>query len=356
MRPIDICTAVLVTTGNRALREPSRTRWDAVEELLGLRLRPHSPFDSRVTFVDVGGEHVSFEEWLENRPAPSARLWLAPFPQDPSSDPGLQGLPPEVLQAIDRGGLGFLVYSDGQRVERFVPRELQPRTYELSGPQLHAFILGRGNPSALFALLASELGVAPEALEGHLAHLSPDDLQDVIPRFMSAGAIVEFSSPGDEGPDSTDSITWNSFFSPSPAASSLSFEFLYAGPGSESDLERDLDSARAELSATLEALVEFAHAHSLRSWEKHFRRALLRLSLEPQPLEDLVELLLLNALPTPAIQLALCAAASDVFGGMGSWNDMAFDGHDRERYISLSDRLFASTRSALRTSLNRSAL
>ncbi|WPB77530.1 hypothetical protein KYC5002_52190 [Archangium violaceum] len=355
MRPIDICTAVLVTTGNRALREPAKARWDAVEELLGLRLRPHSTFDSRVTFVDVGGEHVSFEEWLESRPAPSARLWLAPFPTDPSSDSSLQGLPEEVREAIDSGGLGFLVYSDGQRLERFVPREIQPRTYDISGPQLHAFILGRRDPSALFELLASELGVAPDALEGHLASLLPDDIQGLISRFMSAGSDVEYDSSGGERHYSAEVETWNAFFSPSPAYSCLSFEFLYAGPGAESDLERDLDSARAELASTLEAVLEFAHAHSLRSWEKHFRRALLRLSLEPQPLEDLVELLLLNGLPTPAIQLALCAAASNVFGGMGSWNDMSFEGQDDERFIALSDRLFASTRTALRTSLNSSA-
>jgi hypothetical protein len=356
MRPIDICTAVLVTTGNRALREPSKTRWDAVEELLGLRLRPHSPFDSRVTFVDAGGEHVSFEEWLENRPAPSARLWLAPFPKDPSTDASLAGLPEEVRAVIDSGGLGFLVYSDGQRLERFAPREVQPRTYDISGPQLHAFILGRRNASALFEALAIELGVVLEELESHLATLSPDDMQDVIPRFMSSGADVEYSSSGDAGPEDGDVETWNAFFSPSPGASSLSFEFLYAGPGSEADLERDLDSARSSLASTLEAIQEFAHAHSLRSWEKHFRRALLRLSLEPQPLEDLVELLLLNGLPTPAIQLALCAAASDVFGGMGSWNDMSFEGQAGELYVSLSDRLFSSTRTALRTSLNLSAL
>ncbi|WP_375768971.1 hypothetical protein NR798_46120 [Archangium gephyra] len=356
MRPIDICTAVLVTTGNRALREPSKTRWDAVEELLGLRLRPHSPFDSRITFLDVGGEHVSFEEWLENRPAPTARLWLAPFPQDPSTDSSLLGLPEDVRAAIDSGGLGFLVYSDGQRLERFVPREVQPRTYDISGPQLYAFILGRRSPSALSEALATALGVPLEQLETHLASCSPDDMQDVIPRFISAGADVEYASSGDEGPDAGDIDTWNAFFSPAPGASSLSFEFLYAGPGSEADLERDLDSARASLASALESIREFAHAHGLRSWEKHFRRALLRLSLEPQPLEDLVELLLLNGLPPPAIQLALCAAASDVFGGMGSWNDMSFEAQDGELYVALSDRLFSSTRTALRTSLNRSAL
>ena len=356
MRPIDICTAVLVTTGNRALQEPSKTRWDAVEELLGLRLRPHSPFDSRVTFVDAGGEHVSFEEWLENRPAPTARLWLAPFPQDPSTDSSLEGLPEDVREAIDSGGLGFLVYSDGQRLERFVPREVQPPTYDISGPQLYAFILGRRHASALSEALATVLGVPLEQLETHLASCSPDDMQDVIPRFMSSGADIEYSSSGEEGPDEADVDTWNAFFSPSSAPSSLSFELLYAGPGSEADLERDLDSARASLASALKAIQEFAHAQGLRSWEKHFRRALLRLSLEPQPLEDLVELLLLNALPTPAIQLALAAAASDVFGGMGSWNDMSFDGQTGELYVSLSDRLFSSTRSALRTSLNRSAL
>ncbi|MFL5354378.1 hypothetical protein [Archangium sp.] len=50
-RPIDRCTAVLVTTGHRALREPAKVRWEAVEELLGLALRSKSPFESRVTLA-----------------------------------------------------------------------------------------------------------------------------------------------------------------------------------------------------------------------------------------------------------------------------------------------------------------
>jgi hypothetical protein len=354
MRPIDICSAVLVSTGNRALREPSKTRWDAVEELMGLRLRPTSSFDSRVTLVDAGGEHLTFEEWLENRPSPSARLWLAPFPSGGTSAPSLASLPPEVLEAIDNGGLGFLLYSDGQRIERFVPREVQPLLHDISGPQLYTFILSRKNASGLTEALARELHLGLESLESHLASSSPEQMQDIVERFMSVGSAVE--SLGDGPPDASDMESWNDFFSPSPSSSSLSFEFLYAGPGSEQDLERDLDSARSSLSSTLEAMRDFAHTHGLRSWDKHFRRALLRLSLEPQPLEDLVELLLLNALPTPAIQLALCAAASDVFGGMGAWNDMDLSGTAGETYRSLSEQLLSSLRTALRTSLNRSAL
>lgn len=356
MRPIDLCTAVLITTGNRALREPSKVRWEAIEELLGLALRPSSPFESRVTLADAGGEHLSFEEWLESRPASTARLWVSPFPAPGASDPALDELPPEVRDIVDRGGLGFLLYSDGQRVERFVPREVEPRLYDISGPQLFAFIQGRTQAAALTEAFARELELTPEDLEGYLGTCSPDEMQALIQRFMSVGSEVEYSSAGEDGPDTDEVERWNVFFTPAELPSSPCFELLYAGPGSEEQLERNLEAARASLSSALEAAREFAQAQGLRTWTKHFRRALLRLSLEPQPLEDLVELLQLNALPTPAIQLALCASASDVFSGMGSWNELAYEGETGERYVQLSDRLLATMRTALRASLNRSAL
>lgn len=355
MRPIDLATTALVTTGNRALREPSKVRWETVEELLGLALRPKSPFESRVTLADAGGEHLSFEEWLENRPAPSARLWVSPFPEPGAADPALDELPPEVRDAVDRGGLGFLLYSDGQRIERFVPREVEPRLYDISGPELYAFIQGRTQAAALTEALARALELKPEDLEGYLGTCSPDEMQDVVQRFMSAGSEVEYSSADEDGPGSDEVEHWNVFFTPRELPSSPSFEFLYAGPGSEESLERDLEAARASLASALEAAHEFAQAQGLRTWTRRFRRALLRLSLEPQPLEDIVELLQLNALPTPAIQLAWCASASDVFSGMGSWNELAFDGETGERYVVLSDRLLAAMRTALRASLNRSA-
>ncbi|PTL79483.1 hypothetical protein DAT35_32215 [Vitiosangium sp. GDMCC 1.1324] len=305
--------------------------------------------------VDAGGERMSFEEWLENRPAPSARLWVSPFPDGGSTDPSLEELSDEVREAVDNGGLGFLLYSDGERAERFVPREVQPRLYDISGPQLYAFVKGRKNAAALIRVLARELELKTEDVEGYLGTCSPDEMQDILQRFLSASAEVQYSSSGEDGPDFDEVESWNAFFAPAPGSSSVSFELLYAGAGSEDDLERELEAARASLASTLEAVQEFAHKQGLRTWSKHFRRALIRLSLEPQPLEDLPELLLLNGLPTPAIQLALCADASDVFGGMGSWNDMAFEGAASDAYNQLSDRLFNSVKTALRASLNRSA-
>jgi hypothetical protein len=356
MRPIDICTAALVTTGNRALREPSKVRWDAVEELMGLRLRPRSSFDSHVTLIDAGGEHLCFEEWLESRPAPSARLWVAPFPPEGAADASLANQSEEVRDAVDNGGIGFLLYTDGQRIERFVPREIQPPLYDISGPQLLAFIQGRQHATALIEVLARELEVPVDGLEDYLGTRSLDEMQDIVSRFMGVGAELEQASAGDSGPEVAEVEQWNAFFSIAEGSPGLSFEYLYAGPGSEAELERALDAARASLASTLEAARDFAHKQGLRSWDKHFRRSLLRLSLEPQPLEDLVELLQLNALPTPAVQLALCAASADVFGGMGSWNDMAYEGDTGELYTRLSDRLLASVKTALRAALNQSAL
>jgi hypothetical protein len=355
MRPIDLCTAALVTTGNRALSEPSKTRWDSIEELLGLSLRARSSFDSRVTFVDAGGERLSFEEWLESRPAPSARLGLSPFPPPDAADSTLEELPEEVRAAVYEGGLGFLLYSDGQRVERFVPRELEPLTHDISGPQLLAFIQGRTHAAALSEVLANELELPVEQLEEHLAPRSPADMQYIIERFMTAGADIEYSASGDEGPDADQVEQWNAFFATSPSSAHPSYEYLYAGSSEAADLEQDLDAARASLASTLEALQDFARAQGLHPWTRLFRRALLRLSLEPQPLDDLVELLQLNGLPTPVIQLAACASSADVLGGVGSWNDMSFEGESGERYLQLSDQLLAGVKAALRSSLNRSA-
>lgn len=49
--------------------------------------------------------------------------------------------------------------------------------------------------------------------------------------------------------------------------------------------------------------------------------------------------------------LAACQAAW-VFGGMGSWNDLAFDGQEQSRYRGLSNELFALLNMAICASVN----
>jgi hypothetical protein len=358
MDPRDICAAILVTTGNRALREPSRVRWDGVEELMALSLRAASTFDSRVSVVEDRGARASFQEWLAARASPTARLWLVPHPPDASSEPSTASLPEPIREALAPSGLGHLLFSDGRRTERLVLLEVRPALYARTGPQLLAFIRGRQHAAELEAAFARQLGLPTgPAFQAFLETRPQEEMDALMSRFMPLGADVELAASEAAGtpPDPEENARWNDFFTPAPGSSSLSFELHPAGPGDASAAERDVPAARAALASALEAVQDFAERQDLRHWSRHFRRCLLRLSLEPQPLDDVTELLLLNALPTPAVQLAACARAADVFGGMGTWNDLAFSGPEQDTYQALSERLFHAVRAALRVSLNSSA-
>jgi hypothetical protein len=52
--------------------------------------------------------------------------------------------------------------------------------------------------------------------------------------------------------------------------------------------------------------------------------------------------------------LAACQAAW-VFGGMGSWNDMAFEGQEQARYEKLPDALFMELNEAVQSGVNSAA-
>jgi len=359
MRPLDVCTTLLVTTGNRALREHSRVPWEDIEEFMSIGLRPESRSYSKVTMLDERGGRRSFQEWLTARASPQARLWFAPGPWETEAAGAFneEELPAHIREAFQGGGgLGLLLFTNGRRTERFMPREVEPRLYDITGAQLYAFYRSRKQAEAWDETLRREFEAElnGRSVRAFLESRSLDDMQQIIQRFMPLSAEVEPVGNGHEvDPDET--VKWNTFFAPAPGSNSLSFEYLPAGPGDAASAERDLSTCRAALTSALETIRSFAEQHDLKYWSKHFRRCLLRLSLEPQPLEDLLELLLINGLSQPAIQLVNAAKASDVFGGMGSWNDLAFSGEDSKAYEEVSNRLLQAIKAAFRAGINNSA-
>jgi hypothetical protein len=50
--------------------------------------------------------------------------------------------------------------------------------------------------------------------------------------------------------------------------------------------------------------------------------------------------------------LLASAQAAWVFGGMGSWNDLGFDGNDQQEYTALSDELFLLLNQAIGATVN----
>ncbi|HLK99417.1 MAG TPA: hypothetical protein VK539_02490 [Myxococcaceae bacterium] len=357
MRPVDVCTTILITTGNHALREPPQTRWDDVEELMGLSLRPTSRQPSRVTMLDEQGGRHSFKEWLDARASPQARMWFVPGPWEQNAGGFSQELPAHVREAFAAGGgLGLLLFTDQWRSERFMPREVRPPTYDITGAQLHAFMRGRKRAAAWETALthALEAELQGRPLQAFLESRDAEQLQPLIERFMRLSIDVE-PVDGGTAQDEEETVKWNQFFTPSPGSHSLSFEYLPVGVEDEVTVARDLNGCRTALTRALKSVQDFAQQQELKYWSKYFRRCLLRLSLEPQPLDDLLELLMVNGLSVPALQLVNAAMASDVFGGMGSWNGLSFEGPDAPSYRVLSDRLLAAMRAGYRAGINTSA-
>jgi hypothetical protein len=241
-------------------------------------------------------------------------------------------------------------------VELFVPREVRPHLYDVTGAQLLAFIRGRKSGRALEALLEQELAseLAGTSLADFLQPRGVERMQDIVSRFMPLGARLEFSAARG-APDPAEVLAWNRFFSPVPSALRASFEYLPLGPVDPASAEHDVAAARAGLTAVLEEALAFAERHAQPSWRKYFRRCLQCLTLEPPPLSDLIELMLLNALPTPAVQLALAAQTADLSSVAGPWNELPLDKPGAAEHRALTQRLRASVRSALRASINGGA-
>lgn len=113
----------------------------------------------------------------------------------------------------------------------------------------------------------------------------------------------------------------------------------------------DIDTQGTTLRETLVDILAFSEAHQCDPFTGMFRHALAALDgagrrgyhrdLAPPGILTDIELRVLDA----------CQLAS-VFGGMGSWNDMRFEGVTQDTYKAVSDRLFATTSASVPTAVN----
>jgi hypothetical protein len=115
-----------------------------------------------------------------------------------------------------------------------------------------------------------------------------------------------------------------------------------------------LTSVSAQLERALVAIRSFAERRSFDSFVKSFSDALRCLddaTFKPAYHRDLYDEPLLPARAAQVLQAAQCAW---VFGGMGSWNDMSFEGEIDAEYRRLSDNLFIAVHEAIIAAANAS--
>lgn len=115
-----------------------------------------------------------------------------------------------------------------------------------------------------------------------------------------------------------------------------------------------LFASQHELERVLTEITAFAAKHNIDPFDKAFASALRQLRGETPVSEHIAEVAPLGYFSPEAERLFAAAYSSWVFGGMGSWNDVYFDGDESEveRYSSLSASLYTLINICIEQSIN----
>ena len=119
---------------------------------------------------------------------------------------------------------------------------------------------------------------------------------------------------------------------------------------------KSLAALRQDLMTVLAGIEAFAARHKLEHFAGAFRKATGLLS-SANPLAETYhsDLAPTTAMPLEAKQLLGAVQAAWVFGGMGTWNDLGFDGEDQQENDALSGQLFLLLNQALCSAVNASS-
>ncbi|HUA99118.1 MAG TPA: hypothetical protein VMA34_12380 [Terracidiphilus sp.] len=117
---------------------------------------------------------------------------------------------------------------------------------------------------------------------------------------------------------------------------------------------RSIDAVGADLRAALTAIRAFALANDCGNFVKSFNDALGALDDPDADVGYHNDLAPPGALQPAAQALLKAAQSAWVFGGMGSWNDMGFQGETQKEYERVSDTLFDLLNEAVEAAVNSS--
>jgi hypothetical protein len=124
---------------------------------------------------------------------------------------------------------------------------------------------------------------------------------------------------------------------------------------SRSDPFIDLDGAIARLRVAIQNVCTFSEKHDCGAFTIAFARALQTLDSRGSTLHGHHKDLAPDGCVPPLARCMLDACQTAwVFGGMGSWNDLSFDGPDRTEYDRVSGKLFTALNEAIYTGANSS--
>lgn len=115
----------------------------------------------------------------------------------------------------------------------------------------------------------------------------------------------------------------------------------------------DLAAPRDELREAIEQAVSFCAYHDLDGFATGFRDARRELKgKDPEKPAFHQDLAPAGFLSDDARHTLNACQHAWVFGGMGSWNDLGFQGEEQQRYDAVSERLYRAVTTAIQTAAN----
>lgn len=119
----------------------------------------------------------------------------------------------------------------------------------------------------------------------------------------------------------------------------------------------DLESARTRLRSALREIHRFSEKHDCGGFTACFAHAMETLDLGGEKRHGYHRDLVVNGVaPELATSLLDACQSAWVFGGMGSWNDLGFEGADQGEYDRVSEQLFAVLTETIQTAANASCV
>ena len=174
--------------------------------------------------------------------------------------------------------------------------------------------------------------------------------------FVGGGGIWLIEAVGPEANSHLWAARWTVRNKKAPDRRIWRVEYGILGESKSSRLQPPLEDVQRELTVALEEIRDFALEQKLDNFTNCFDRALEALRSEGSKRfgyhKDLAPE---GALSSRAASCLDACQSAWVFGGMGSWNDLGFEGAIQGRYQQVSDRLFNVLNAAIVAAANDSA-
>jgi hypothetical protein len=149
---------------------------------------------------------------------------------------------------------------------------------------------------------------------------------------------------------------WEAWNEDAPEDRSWRVNYVLVARGQELPPDsRPILDVKTDLESALERIIEFAENHDCTGFRDRFLQALYILQTgtgEPLNHRNLYPP---DSISSESASLLAAVERAWVFGGMGSWNDIGFDGDDQREYDETSDQLYTALVHALCAATNESA-